>query len=74
MVHKLQFALTAVLLMAFIGGGVGAAAADTTDSCDTVDNTKVVNDNDVVDTDDTLNDLNTNVLGVTNQDGPVDVL
>lgn len=74
MVHKLQFALTAVLLMALIGGGAGTAAADTTNSCDTVDNTKVVNDNDVIDTGDTLNGLNTNVLGVTNQDSPVDVL
>lgn len=74
MTHKLRFALTAVLLVALVGGGAGAAAADTTEAPDSVDSTTVVNDHDVVDTDETLNDLNTNVLGVANQDSPVDVL
>lgn len=76
MTKKIQFALTAVLLVAFIGGGAGAAAADTCERQDhtDVDSTTVVNDNDVVDTDETLNDLNTNVLGVANQDSPVDIL
>lgn len=75
MAKKVQFVLTAILLVAFIGGGVGAAA-DTCERQDTpdVDSTTVVNDNDLVDTDDTLNDLNTNVLGIANQDSPVDIL
>lgn len=73
--HKLQFALTAVLLVALVGGGAGAAAAaDTSEAPDSVDSTTVVNDHDLVDTDETLNDLNTNVLGVANQDSPVDLL
>lgn len=76
MTYKSQFVLTAVLLIALVGGGAGAAAADTCERQNNVDadSTTVVNDNDVVDTGDTLNGLNTNVLGVTNQDGPVDVL
>lgn len=76
MTNKLQFALTAVLLVAFIGGGAGAAAADTCERQDNtnVDSTTVINDHDLVDTDKTLNDLNTNVLGVANQDSPVDIL
>lgn len=74
MTKTFQFALTAVLLVALVGGGAGAAAADTANASDSVDSTTVVNDHDLVDTDDTLNGLNTNVLGVANQDGPVDVL
>lgn len=74
MTRKLQFALTAVLLVALVGGGAGAAAADTSEAPNSVDSTTVVNDQDLIDTDETLNDLNTNVLGVANQDSPVDIL
>lgn len=74
MAYKLHLALTAVLLVALVGGGAGAAAADTTDDSTSVESTNVVNDNDVADVDESLNGLNTNVLGVANQDGPVDVL
>lgn len=74
MTHKLRFALTAVLLVALVGGGAGAAAADSADRSTNVDSTTVVNDHDLVDVDDTLNDLNTNVLGIANQDSPIDIL
>lgn len=80
MTQKLRFALTAVLLFAFIGGA-GVAAADTCekDTCIKhndvdVDNTKVVNDHDLVDVDKSLNDINANVLGIALQDSPVDAL
>ncbi|MFC7193308.1 hypothetical protein ACFQL7_28630 [Halocatena marina] len=72
MSRKIQISLTAMLILALVGGGFGAAAAK---QCDTDDggNTTVINDDDVVDVDNALNDINSNVLGITNQDSPVDI-
>ncbi|WP_390208345.1 hypothetical protein [Halocatena marina] len=60
--------------MALIGGGAGAAAAGTSDVSSTTDNVVVVNDDDLVDVDDSINDINSNVLGIANQDSPVELL
>lgn len=62
MTSKFQAALTAVLLVSLVAGGMGSAAAATTD-INSGENT-IVNDNDLVDIDDTLNNISTNVLGV----------
>lgn len=72
MTRILRTALTAVLLVTLIAGGVGTAAAEQTDinsGC-----TTVVNDNDLVDVDETANNISTNVLGVQVDDNDVHVL
>lgn len=63
-----------VLLVALVGGGAGTAMAGSSGDDVDVDSTNVVNDNDLVDVDDTLNDINANVLGIANQDSPLDIL
>lgn len=59
--------LSAVVITGVAAAGIALAAAAPASAVD-------VNDNDLVDVDDTLNDLNTNVLGIANQDSPVDIL
>ncbi|RRJ28427.1 hypothetical protein [Halocatena pleomorpha] len=61
MTSKLKAALTAVLLLSLVAGGMGTAVAETTD----IDSgeTTIVNDDDAVDADELLDDVNLNVLG-----------
>lgn len=72
MTSKLRTALTAVLLLSLVAGGMGTAAAAETDI--NSGDTTVVNDNDLVDIDDTLNNVSTNVLGVQVDDTELDLL
>lgn len=72
MTSKLRTALTAVLLLSLVAGGMGTAAAAETDI--NSGDTTVVNDNDLVDIDETLNNISTNVLGVQADDNDLALL